>query len=400
MKYVSLLKLSYKNNSEYAEAYKSRINNECATVLDFKISSNDAFFLTNQEMLLLITKIMSVDKELNEKTALLPANALNQYTILSLIDEIKQTNDIENVYSTKKEIKETYKRIRKGVDKGRFKGLISKYLKFQTNEDVKLETCEDVRKLYDEIVLQEVIEEDKDNAPDGVIFRKDPVNVHTATGKIIHSGLYPEERIINAMTGALKVLNDGSINYLISAALFHYMFAYIHPFYDGNGRTDRFISSYVISKNLNHLVAYKFSYIIKKHQKQYYAMFSDTNDPRNKGDLTPFIIQFLEFILEVEKELVNDIEKKIADLDYYNRKLSEMQLGKLESDIAFVLLQSALFDEEGLTKQQLCEIEQKSFNTISKAFDNITTKNSSILRCEKSGNSKLYDIDLNELAKL
>ena len=87
-------------------------------------------------------------------------------------------------------------------------------------------------------------------------------------------------------------------------------------------------------------------------------------------------------------------------MDYYNRKLSEMQLGKLESDIAFVLLQSALFDEEGLTKQQLCEIEQKSFNTISKAFDNITTKNSSILRCEKSGNSKLYDIDLNELAKL
>ena len=107
--------------------------------------------------------------------------------------------------------------------------------------------------------------------------------------------MYPEDKIINAMTSALKILNDSSINYLISAAIFHYLFAYIHPFYDGNGRTDRFISSYVISKNLNPLVAYKFSYIVKKHQKQYYNMFSDTNDPRNRGDVTPFIIQFLDY---------------------------------------------------------------------------------------------------------
>lgn len=400
MKYESLLKVSYKKDQDYASICQNRINNECATFLDFTILSNDAFYLTNQEILLLITKIMSVDKELTKKTDTLPEIALNQYTIQSLINEIKQTNDIENVYSTKKEIRETYKRIEKGIDKGRFKGLVSKYLMFKTKGNIKLESCQDIRNLYNELVLDEVIEEDKDNAPDGLIFRKEIVNVHAASGKIIHKGLYPEDKIINAMTNALKVLNDSSINYLISAAIFHYMFAYIHPFYDGNGRTDRFISSYVISKNLNPLVAYKFSYVVKKHQKQYYNMFSDTNNPRNMGDVTPFIIQFLEFILEAEKELVEDVDKRLADLDFFMYKISQLNLNEFETDIAYILLQNSLFDEEGLTKARICSIKKKSNNTITKTIHNIESKNSSIIRCVPDGNRKLYDLDLNALAEL
>ena len=400
MNYESLIKLSYKNHDEYNSTHQNRINNECATFLDFPISSNEAFYLTNPEMLLLITSIMDLDKDLTKKTKQLPENALRQFTVQSLIDEIKQTNDIENVYSTKKEIRETYKRIEKGVDKGRFKGLVSKYDKFNTNEEIRLETCQDIRTLYNELVLDEVVEEDKDNAPDGLFFRKDVVNVHAPTGKIIHTGLYPEDKIIDAMTKALKVLNDISINNLISAAIFHYMFAYIHPFYDGNGRTDRFISSYVISKSLNPLVAYRFSYIVKKHQKQYYDMFSDTNDPRNKGDLTPFIIQFLEFIFEVETELIKEVDKKLTDLNYFRAKISQLNLGALESEIADILLQNALFDEEGLPKTRISELVGKSYNTTTKALDNIESVNRKALRAEKSGNRKLYDLDLNVLAEL
>ena len=399
MKYESLLKLSYKRN-DYMEVYHNRFNNECATPLDFTISSNHAFYLTNPEIVLLITKIMSVDKELTKKTDALPEIALNQYTIQTLIDEIKQTNDIENVYSTKKEIRETYARIEKGVDKGRFKGLVSKYLMLKTKENIKLDTCQDIRTLYNELVLDEVVEEDKDNAPDGLIFRKEIVNVQTPSGKVIHTGLYPEDKIINAMTRALKVLNDDSINYLISAAIFHYMFAYIHPFYDGNGRTDRFISSYVMAKNLNPLAAYKFSYMIKKHQTQYYAMFSDTNDPRNKGDVTPFVIQFLEFILEEEKELVDDIDKRLSDLTYFMSKIERLNLSPSENDIAFILLQNSLFAEEGLTKDHICKIKKKSYNTISKELEAIGSVGKNILRCVKSGNRKLYDLDLNMLAEL
>ena len=396
MEYESLLKLHYKNYNEYLMAYDSRFNNECATQLSFKIHDNIAFYLTNQEVLLLITNIMSMDKELTNKISGLPELALQNFTVQLLIDEIKQTNDIESVFSTKKEISETYKKIKSGENSGRFKGLISKYLKFQTNEEIKLESCEDIRKLYDELVLEEVVEDDKDNAPDGLFFRKDPVSIHSSTGKVIHNGLYPESIIINAMTNALAVLNDKSINYLISAALFHYMFAYIHPFYDGNGRMDRFISSYAISKNLNNLVAYKLSYTIKKHQKQYYEMFSDANDPRNKGDLTPFIIQFLEFVLEAEIELDQDVDRKISEIKYYLAKIEILNLNKTEEEFALFLLYLALFNAEGVTANNLSIGSKKSYNTVRKAISHF--EELGILRTEKSGNKKLYDLDLNELS--
>ena len=397
MEYQSLLKLSYKDQSEFKNTYDARFKNECATVIDFYIGENKAFYLNNQEMLLLITKIMAVDKDLSDKTKQLPAIALERFTKQALVDEIKQTNDIENVYSTKKEIKETFKRIECGEEKGRFNGLVSKYYKFQKGEPIPLDSCDDIRRLYDEIVLPEVIEEDKDNAPDGLIFRAAPVNVHTSTGKIIHSGIYPEDKIINAMTNALMILNDKNINHLVATAVFHYLFAYVHPFYDGNGRTDRFISSYVISKNLNHLVAYKFSYIIKKHQSQYYKMFSDTNDARNKGDLTPFVIQLLEFILEVEKELVEDIENKILDLKFYSNKIENLNLSKTAKHIANTLLQNALFDDESLSIKQICDIEHKTYNTVAKEL--LALDEFHIVRYMQSGNKKVFDIDLNQLIK-
>lgn len=397
MQYQKLLKLSYVDEKTYKNAYNSRINNECTTFLNFDIAGNKAFYLTNQEILLLITKIMNVDKALNDKASRLPKVALNQFTKQALIDEIKQTNDIENVYSTKKEIKETFSKLKSGKNEGRFKGLLNKYMKFQENETIKLETCDDIRKLYDDIVLEEVKDSDNENMPDGVIFRKGQVSVYSDTGKEIHHGVYPEDKIINSMSNALMILNDDNINNLVSAAIFHYLFAYIHPFYDGNGRTDRFISSYVISKNLNHLVAYKFSYIIKKHQSQYYKMFSETNNPRNKGDITPFIIQFLELILEEEKELVDDLDKRLMNLKFFENKMKKLSLPLTNQKIMYVLIQNALFADEGLSVTQLSKIVKKSYSTVKRAIDELDEMN--LIRKAVSGKSNLYEIDLNVLAE-
>ena len=67
----------------------------------------------------------------------------------------------------------------------------------------------------------------------------------------------------------LKVndLNNDDINFLIRIAVFHYAFGYIHPFYDGNGRTSRFISSYLLSQRLEDLVSFRLSYTIKLNIK-------------------------------------------------------------------------------------------------------------------------------------
>lgn len=395
MNYKKLLTLSYTDEKEYQEVYKSRINSESTTLLDFEISGNQAFYVITQEILMLVTKIASVDKDLGRKMTLLPNIAIQQYTRQILIDEIKQTNDIENVFSTKKQIKDTLSKIEKNSFKGRFNGLIRKYQALETNASLSLISCEDIRKLYDEIVLPEVIEEDPTDKPDGIMFRKESVSVYSESGKEIHVGSYPEAKIISNLTSALKILNDENVNYLVSAAVFHYLFAYIHPFYNGNGRTDRFISSYYVSKYLNPLVAYRLSYIIKKHKSQYYKMFTDTNDKRNKGDLTPFIIQFLEFVLEVEKELCEEIENRVNKTSYYTMRLKELSLTELDDKIAFYLMLNALFDTEGLSVSRLQMIVGKSYNTVKKSIDRLQKMN--LLRTETSGKSTLYEIDLNKI---
>ena len=65
---------------------------------------------------------------------------------------------------------------------------------------------------------------------DGKIFRKDTVKVITKTGKILHQGLYPEEKIIEAVNMALDIINNAELPVLLRN-----YFAYIHPFYNGNG---------------------------------------------------------------------------------------------------------------------------------------------------------------------
>ena len=148
---------------------------------------------------------------------------------------------------------------------------------FQEKEFTPISDTSKLRELYNDILLVDIQRDNPDNIPDGVIFRKEIVNVVSST-KTIHRGLYPESKIIEAMNSALSILNDNSLPYIVRAAVFHYFFGYIHPFYDGNGRLSRYISSYYLSKVLDPIVALRLSIACKNRQKDYYDCLLYTSD--------------------------------------------------------------------------------------------------------------------------
>ena len=385
------MKLYYKNKDLYLSTYQNRYNNESSFHFNLSISKNPAFLVCTFELLSLVSTIRKLDKDLYKLSEQLPGIALDQFTHKCLIDEISLTNDIEGIHSSRKEINDII--IDKSITKTskRLYGLVKKY-QLLGEVHKKISSCEDIRNIYDELVYDEVAADDPDNIPDGLFFRKNSVNVTNNHQKVIHRGINPEQRIIEYINESLRILEDDSIDFLIRIAIFHYMFGYIHPFYDGNGRTSRFISSYLLSKELHPLVSYSLSYNIKKNINQYYNAFKHVNDEKNKGDLTPFILIFLEILKNALSNLYDTLTEKIDALNHYN-SLLENSISENSMDVLFILLQNTLFGEKGLSVYELNHITSISLSKIRGILKN----EAYYLIASREGNTKLYQINLEQL---
>ncbi len=395
MKYRLLSSIYYKDSAEYESTYSKRYESESTYRYAFSIGSNNAFLVINNDILNLTNTILKLDKKLTLKTNYLPAIALQQYTKKCIIDEIKMTNDIEGVISTRKEINEILEDF-SGKKKGnRLYGLVKKYY-LLTKEDIALNNCNDIRSIYDELVLNEVASEDASHIPDGRIFRKDPVYIQNKSGKTIHTGLNPEHKIIDVLTDCLAILKNENYNKLVSIAVFHYMFGYVHPFYDGNGRISRFISSYLLSRELNPLIAYRLSYTIKKNIDSYYKNFKIVNEEKNKGELTSFVEYFLNVLADSLNDFVAYLDEKISQLEFFEKQLTSLyeskKIGTGDKAILYILIQNTLFSEYSLGASELSAIAALSLSKTRSSLKSLETLGFVI--SSQCGKKYLYDANL------
>lgn len=400
MAYQPLGKLYYGDQDVYAQTYQSRFASEDTVKLDFSVAQRPAFFIQNSEVMRLAYDIAKLDKSVAKLSANLPGVAKIQYSKKCLIDEIVLTNKIEGIHSSRKEINDALEILeRRSNETGkpqRFLGLVNKYFKLMTGEEIPLKTCQDLRNIYDEVFLAEVVAEDPKHAPDGKIFRKDITEVHSETDKVIHKGLYPESEIIAAMEKALAFLNDNSVDPLCRICVFHYLIEYVHPFYDGNGRLGRFILSYYLSGTLEPLLSYRISETIKENISEYYKAFKVCNDSHNLGDLTPFLIMMLHMIYTALKDLEDSLTRKLISWDKYESLVSTFPEAA-DSNIRAMyshLIQAALFSEEGISTEELKVSFQKSYYTVKKLLGQIR---SGMLISDLKGKAKYYQINLSVL---
>lgn len=392
LEYKLLSSLYYKDINQYNKLYTTRFTNENTYHFNIKINDNEAFCCLDSQIFSLCDKISKADKYIYALSSQLPSAAITQFAAKSLVDEIILTNDIEGVYSTRKEINLILNDVKKRNSRKRFEGLVAKY-KMLSRTEISLNNCEDIRRIYDELVLSEVVEDDPDNMPDGVIFRKEIAEVTTSTQKVIHKGLYPEEKITDYMEQSLKILNNEDIHILIRIAIFHYLFGYIHPFYDGNGRTSRFISSYLLSKNYEYIIGYRLSYTIKENISDYYEAFKICNNPKSKGDLTPFVIMFLKIINKSFENLLDALYKRKENLEKYFSIVSKIK--GIDKDLSYVLLQGALFSNLGIDKKDLCNTLEISESTLSKRLKVIAKLGYLIVK--KNGRVNHYSFNIDKL---
>lgn len=398
MKYELLKSVSYQNTEDYLQLYNERFSSSEAVHIDFLIRNSPAFFLRTPDLYEQIIRINKLDRNAKKLYESLPEKALSWFKKKCLIDEIVSTNGIEGVISTRKEIDDILSECN-GRSGNRFYDISGRY-NMLTDKHCQLKTCQDIRDIYNELLYAEIEKEDPNNLPDGQIFRKSHVNVHSGTDKIIHSGVFPEEKIIDCMKTALGFLNDDSISIYFRLSVFHYLFGYIHPFYDGNGRTDRFISSYLLATEAETpIIGCRLSTTINENIQKYYKAFKTCNEERNKGDLTPFVITFLDIIECAYNELIEELGNKRRQLDYYSDNIPRLPSSEDRKirEMYEVLIQSSLLSENGAQIAELSAILNTSRSTTEKRLRMV---DDNILVVKVLGKTKYYSADIEQIDKL
>lgn len=384
---------------DYKEEYEYRFNDENTIRLPVNIGDNTAFICQTPEIYKRIISIERFDKNVSELYSSFPDIAIEQFTTRCLIDEILLTNDIEGVHSTRKEIGEILQDLSTHNKRNRFVGLIAKYVMLERRQPMSFKTCQDIRKVYDDIFYEEIKANDPENLPDGEVFRRSGVEVQSAAQRVIHKGLMPESRIIETVEQSLSVLNDNDIDIFIRIAVFHYLFGYIHPFYDGNGRTSRFISSYLLSRELTPLIGFRLSYTIKENISKYYKAFEVCNDPHNKGELTPFVDMFLSIVEISMQQLLETLEEKKQKWDYYSERIKSLPNSEKTdvSKLYELLIQASLFSNIGIGRDELLKNMELSENTVRTKLKLIPA---AMLIENRQKGKKYYLLNLEEADKL
>ena len=355
MEYRSLSKIFYADSSTERFANNERLARERleaeSTFRTGVIGPNGEFFLAvPRELSTLCERVLRHERKISAGMRKLPPVAGSALVWGLVVDEVVSTNDLEGVHSTRRQINDLLGAMRErpaSQRSPRFMELAKLYLGISDSESGLPRTPEDIRAIYDQVMLGEELGDDE--TPDGKLFRSGGVDVIGHGGKVIHAGLEPEERIVETLGQMLSIMSSEEIPEVYSSVICHYLFEYIHPFYDGNGRTGRYLLALCLSRPLSVLTSLSLSRVIANHRDAYYRSFREAGHKLNHGELTHFVINILEDVREAQGELDTALTEKMHRFDDMTERFDTFCAGSgadlcaKEAETMFMMAQMELF---------------------------------------------------------
>ena len=156
---------------------------------------------------------------------------------------------------------------------------------------------------------------------------------------------------------------DDDTNDLIKAAIIHFYIAFVHPYFDGNGRIARLVHLwFLVQKGYQSALFIPFSSKIEKSRKAYYDAYTAIEENKaysGKIDVTPFILYFMNNVYNNMNEGSVDFET----LTLYDDAVKNGKVTEKESKLwKFVL--SFYGTEEFSTKQLEKDFGDAAYATI------------------------------------
>ena len=260
MEYKSLKKIYYSERSIYEQEYLQRINGYGTTKTtmfpylmkkeEFATNKYPLFVVPIMEIQLLSQKIIELSSTITDLANDLPDVAHQQFYNEQLFNAIISTNEIEGIGTTRKDVAAAIEALNKDKkEKLKHKSTVRMYLDILSEDYLNITELTHIREIYNALTSGEIEDDDE---LDGELFRRSYVSiVNNQNGKIEHIAPGKEETIKEMLLSWIHFINMENVPFLIKASLAHYFFENIHPFYDGNGRTGRYILSKYLSRKLD-----------------------------------------------------------------------------------------------------------------------------------------------------
>ena len=335
---------SYANHDRLA---RQRLEADSTFTTGIGTPLGELFIATPRCVCMLTQKVLLAERQVSAMWRSIPGVMRWNYIYHAISEELLATNEMEGVRSTRKETEAAVAAARQArtegdMEKARFGEFAKLYLNL-TNRDVELpKTLEDIRDIYDKIALDEI---DDKNRPDGELFRKGDVEVQGPHGTVIHSGGSSEARISALLAQMMDLARSDTIPFLQRAIASHFLFEYIHPFYDGNGRTGRYLLALYLSNDLTLPTVLSLSRTIAENKNEYYKAFTEAEDKLNSGELTFFVYTILGLIERAQESLIEELGVKIDQLDKATVLRDELRREHALSTNATLLLYAVMQEE-------------------------------------------------------
>ena len=291
-----------------------------------------------------------------------------EYGIKAMEDEIHATLTIENISSSRNSIRKILTGYApKDEVENRILGM-KKGLDFISDTSNKI-TEENLYKLY-MLTVGDFLTGDNKLLPENY-YRHD--SVYVVGGKTEHQGI-DYKKLPEYIKTLIDFINtDSDLNDLLKAAIIHYYIAYLHPYFDGNGRTARMLHLwYLVQKDFPTVMFIPFSSYINESRSSYYKAFAQIEDNDilyGLTDVTPFLIYITQYVYnkigeskyknntikQYQEALVNggitEKEKALFEFvlsGYGNDEFSTKQLEKAFGDAAYATIRSFVLKFENI----------------------------------------------------
>lgn len=190
-------------------------------------------------------------------------------------------------------------------------------------------------------------------------------------------------KIIESLNALVNFPNNEQHSELYRYMIAHYYYEYIHPFYDGNGRTECLLVCNYLSRYLERYSAVTFSYAINKNKSKYYKALEETPSPLNKGEMTFYLMDLLELFISGQEGIIEDLEINLSKMERIKESLKgDIWREKIaESNVLRIITYLSVFinEEANFPVAELIRLSGKSRYKVNQIMSNL----------EKEGYAKL-----------